>query len=441
MKRRFAKFDARVLLSRATESLTRRIWLKLLSIVLALIVWTYIINTTPSLTRSKYVSGLSVSISGSSVLNNYGLALASDTYAEYVSEIAATVDVSQSQFSKVTSKNIVVTLDISHIRSAGSHDVALNAVSAYGEVMKIYPGAITVVVENLDSRDVPIHAKLDGAQADEYWYSVRTDTINPQQISLSGPASIVQKVARAVAMVDVTGQTSSFRRAVMLNMLDTADGAINSRLLTKSASTCSVSVEVYPKKELDVSMDASQIQVAEGYVIDGISFQPSTITVAAQSELLEDMVYLPLEISDDLHPASKTFTTRLTVSGLSEFKYVSSTQVYMTVSISEIQETDSLSDVAIKTMGLMDGYTASVTPEAFSLQVTGPRSLIAQLTPKDVYAYVDLTDLGEGVYDLPIVIGNNPELSYASLTPSVAKVSISSVAEVVAESGGEDGAE
>ena len=45
-----------------------------------------------------------------------------------------------------------------------------------------------------------------------------------------------------------------------------------------------------------------------------------------------------------------------------------------------------------------------------------------------MYAYVDLTGLSAGTYELPIVIGNNPELSYASLTPSTIKVTLEEAA-------------
>ena len=171
-------------------------------------------------------------------------------------------------------------------------------------------------------------------------------------------------------------------------------------------------------------MDASQIKVAEGYQIDAINFQPSTITVAAETELLEDLEILPLAVSSSMLPASQTFTTRLSFSELSEFKYVSSRQVYMTVSISEIQETSLIADIPVTVFGLENGFAAELSSNTFSTQVTGPRSVINALSPENVYAYVDATGLSEGVYELPIVIGNNSDLSYASITPSIVKVTI-----------------
>ena len=248
MLKSLRKLNLRSVLRTLAEMLVQRWWLKLLSIILALIIWVYIIDTTPSLTRSKYVSGVSVSVSGASSLNNYGLALASDVYSEYQNAISATVDVSQSQFSKVTNKNVIVTMDVSNIRTAGTHDIPLNAVSIYGDVVKLYPDTVTVEIENLDSRDMPIEISLTGGDTNTYWYSVMAESINPQQITVSGPMSLVQKVANVGATIDVTNLTTPVRRTVMLNMQDGSDALVSSRLLTKSASTCSAKVDIYPRK-------------------------------------------------------------------------------------------------------------------------------------------------------------------------------------------------
>lgn len=412
-------------LSRLGRSLTGHLLLKILSIILALIFWAYIISVTPSLTRTKHVTDLSVSVSGDSTIAVYGLALATDVYTEYQNSISAYVDVSQSQFSRVTNKNVVVTVDVSHIRSAGRHDVQLNAVSVYGEVTRIIPDTITVEVESLDSREMPVEINLAGMNTDSYWYNIQTETVNPQQITLSGPVSVIQNVSSVGATLDVTNADSTFRRGVMLNLYDNAHQPISSRLISKSASTCSMMVEIYPKAEYDVYVDASQINVKEGYQIDNISLQPPSIVVAAEKELLETLDHLPLEIPSDMQAAGQSFTTRLSFSGLSEFRYVSAGQVYMTVTISEIQDSVTLTGIPIPVFGLdADEYSVTFSPASFSVQLTGPRSVVSGVTTDDLVAFVDASGLGEGVYELPITIGNRSDFSYVSVMPATVRAEI-----------------
>ena len=431
MKGLFKNLNFREMGKRLWHALTGHLWLKLLSLLFALVLWIYIIDSTPSLTRSKHMSGLSISVTGTSSLNVYGLALATDVYSEYQGEISAVVEAPQNQLSRVTRGSIDVSLDVSNIRVEGTYDVPLLAESRFGTVTKLYPDSVTVRVESLDSRDMPIEVDLNGMDTENYWYNVETDSVNPQQITVSGPMSVVQTVFGIRAQLDVSDQTASFRRSALVSLLDQSRETIpTSRLLKKSASTCAIKVDIYPKKDLSVVLDPSQLGVADGYVIDSISFMPATITVAAEPDLLEDLEHLPLKIPDKLKNASpsKSFTETLSFSNLSEFKYVSSRQVYMTVTISEIQDTTLLDDIPVKTFGLADGLTANLSADHFSVQVTGPRSQVSALESEDVYAYVDLTGLTAGTYELPIVIGNNSELSYASFTPSTIKVTLEDAA-------------
>lgn len=407
------------------EALLHRIFLKILSVILALILWTYIIDSTPDLTRSRFVEGISVSVTGTTTLNNNGLALATDVYHDFMNAIDANVDVSQKMYSRVTNDNVTVLLDVSNIRSAGMHEIPLTATSTHGKVTNLYPETLTVNVEYIDTREVPIEIEMTGSMKENYWYSVNESTINPQTITVSGPASVVQEATSVVAQVDVTGQNYTFRRAAILRMLDSKGEQLSTRLLTRSSSTCSVSIDVYPTKELPVTADASQIVVADGYEIADITFQPSTITIAAQSALIDEMEELPVEIPDNMPVLNKTYTKRLSVSKLPEFKFMSTNQVYMTITLREKIQSAAVSNIPIEILGLSDEYEAMLFPANVSVMVTGPSSSVSQVSKEDVYVYTDLSSLRPGTYSLPVFIGNNSEFSYDLITPQFIKVVIS----------------
>ena len=62
MKGLFKNLNFREMGKRLWHALTGHLWLKLLSLLFAIILWIYIIDSTPSLTRSKHMSGLSISV-------------------------------------------------------------------------------------------------------------------------------------------------------------------------------------------------------------------------------------------------------------------------------------------------------------------------------------------------------------------------------------------
>lgn len=415
----------RELLRMVKEALLNKIFLKIISVVFALLIWAYIIDTTPDLTRSRFVENLSVSVTGTTTLNNYGLALATDVYQEYQGVIDANVDVSQKEYARLSGENVSVFLDVSNIRSAGMHEIPLTATSSHGTVTNLYPESITVKIEYLDTREVPIEVEMTGTGKDDYWYSVNAQSVNPLTVTVSGPASIVQDATRAVAQIDITGQASSFRRAAILRLQDTTDQPISTRLLTRSSSTCSVSVDIYPTKEIPVTADASQIVVADGYEIAEITFQPATITVAAQSALLDGIDELPVEIPDNMPILNKTYTKRLSLSKLPDFKFMSTNQVYMTITLREKSVSTELNNVSVKMLGLRSEYEAYILPSVVSVMATGAYSVVKNITSNDVYAYIDLSTLSRGTYHLPVFIGNNTGVTYDLITPQFVYVSIS----------------
>lgn len=75
---RVNKTDIKKLLPHIWEGLTHNIGIKLLSVVIALALWGYVLYANPSITREKTLSGVSITVSGQSVLSSRLLALSTD---------------------------------------------------------------------------------------------------------------------------------------------------------------------------------------------------------------------------------------------------------------------------------------------------------------------------------------------------------------------------
>jgi YbbR domain-containing protein len=59
-----------------------------------------------------------------------------------------------------------------------------------------------------------------------------------------------------------------------------------------------------------------------------------------------------------------------------------------------------LSNLAVDSIGLEDGLTASVDPESVSLQVSAPLDILQAMTSEDIGIFVNVTGLGPGTYRL-----------------------------------------
>ena len=227
--------------------LSHNLGLKALSLLMAVLLWNFVITSNTTITRTKTITGLTGYITSQSALNTYGLALL-DNPTEQLSDISVTVEVAQSEYAYVSSDNVQVTLDLSSVRTAGTQEVSLVASTSYGRVVRIMPDTLTLTFETLDSRMIPVNVQIVGETEADRWYNV--NRTNPTAVTISGAASVVQSIASAYVYVDVTGYDSSFITADQYVLLDSEGNEITASMLNRSSSSITVNMDVYPTKEI-----------------------------------------------------------------------------------------------------------------------------------------------------------------------------------------------
>ena len=405
-------------------SLSNNLWLKLLRVVWALFLWSYVISTTPSITRDKTLSDISITVTGQSVLeDSRGLAVLTDLNA--LESVRVRVRVSQSSYAQVTSDNVRVELDLSSIRQEGKQSVRLQGSTTYGSVVEVYPQYIDLEVEKRDQRYVPVNVELTGVDTTSYWYSVSSR--NPSQVVVSGPTSLVKTVSSAQVLLDVSGLTETHSWEEGFQLLDAQQQEIPGAL-SVSTSSVRVTVEVYPIRVLTLSQEADQLtsgQVPEGSRVDQVEVNPTQVVVAAEQALLDGLTELTIE-PVDLTGATQTFTAIAQVQTLKGIKYLSSDEVSVTVTISEQELTKRFSNVSLNLENQPQGMRAVPSAKQVDVKVTGPYSLVSQLIREDIQATVDLAGLTQGQYELPveIAVDNYPDLA-CSAQPAAITVTVS----------------
>lgn len=409
------------LLKKLWASCSHNLSYKVLSVVIALFLWSYVVYSNPDITRSKTISGVDITVSGQSVLSSRGLALLNDLNNE-LTTARVQIQVSQTSFSLANSDNVRVELDLSSIRKTGRQSIKLVGTSSYGRVTSVWPEYIELDVENQDQRYVPVNAFLDGALLDDHWYNI--SRVNPSQISVIGPTSIVQQVSSAQVIIDASGATSSQTRVAQLSLLD-AQGNEIAHPLTRSASSVTVGVDIYPSKLLPILTDIDEVlegQPRTGYVVTDVEFNPASIVVAGEQTLLDSLEMLtvvPVNISN----ADRTFTTAVQVSKLKDIRYISSEEVSVTVTIEEQPLTREFSGLRATVCNLGEGLNIDWTSPLLTAQVVGPHSLVEDLEAASLSFVVDLDGLGPGSYDLPITVVPHANLDI-SIDPSTVHVTI-----------------
>ena len=406
------KASAKSILTRAWGLISRNLLWKILSIVFAVMLWSYVISADSSITRTKSIGGVDVTVSGLSVLQSRGLAVLMDT-VDQLPDVRVRVEVPQSSFSRVTADTVSVELDMSRVRQAGRQEVELIGTTTYGEVVQVIPGSLEVTIEALDSRTVPVNVTLTGQDEETYYYTVNSR--NPAQLTISGASSVVQRIAQAQAVVDVSSFTASRSVAVPFTLLD-SEGSELTQMLTRSTSSVTVNLSINPIAVLPVS-DSLETAVTgtpeTGYRITRVEVQPEVITVAGDASLLAGLDSLSFE-PVDVSGRTQSFSTVASVNALDDMKYISSKQVTVTVYIEEMVQVARFEDVPVTVAGLADGMKAALSEQAVQVKATGGYTAVSNLTGKALRAAVDVTGLAEGTYDLPVTVttDNNPDVTF-----------------------------
>lgn len=374
---------------------------KIVSIVCAMFLWSYIISVDSSITSIKTLANVEISTSGLTILQSRDLALLTDVSA--LDPVHVRVETSQSNYSRVTNDTVRAELDLSQVTKAGVQQVDLIGVTAYGKVVQITPSSVEVTIESRGSRYVPVNVEFTGDVKSNLWYNI-TRT-NPAQVLVSGPSSLLQSVASARVQIDVTGQTASYDRSAPLTLLDEQGNEIGSAL-TASPSFIMMSIDVYPKAQLSVNHNIDTATVGtlpEGYEITGVDVQPETVTVAGEQSLLDELdelSFVPISVDG----RTSSFTAISTINALRDMRYISSEQVTVTVYIAESTLTDSFQSLPISVRGKAADRTVTLSVDKSEVRLSGPYSLVNNLEESDVNVYVDVTGLEKGQYELPVSV-------------------------------------
>ena len=207
----------------------RHLGLKVLSLVLALLLW-MVVSGEETVER-----GLRVPLE----------LLQVPAGLELTGEVPATVDVrvrgASGTLSRVTTGDVVAVLDLRSARS-GRRLFPLTPDQVrvpFGvEVVQVQPSAIAMAFESSASRQVPVVPAVDGRPAPGY--VVGQMTADPKTVEVIGPETAVRRVTEALTEpVSVSGARDHVRQSVILGLIDPS-------LRLKNARAAMVTVQIVP---------------------------------------------------------------------------------------------------------------------------------------------------------------------------------------------------
>lgn len=376
--------------------------MKLVSIVLAIFLWnSVIVNTDPEVSRTT--DAIPITIIGEAQLADKGLAIATES-DEYLQSVKVTVLMSRSQAKLFdpSDNDINVTLDLNKITETGEQILKVNVYSNEVTIDRIVPESFTVIVDERKSKIVPIEANITGSLPEGYFEGEAI--IEPTSVQVTGPASIVDEVDKAVFSVDLTERTSSILTPKEIVLIDSEGNTIDSDTLTTSIDSAMFEMSIQPRKEIQILWEncvSGADKLPEGYQVDKVEIFPSSIEVTGNDDLLEGLTSLPSEVIDIAGKSEDIYTT-LKLLAPEGVTLLTVDTISLIIRISEIMEKAAFENKSVELRNLPNGLKVENFEEIRNVEMLVPYNTISTLTASHVKLYIDLSDLTSGEHELKI---------------------------------------
>ncbi len=340
-------------------------------------------------------------------------------------QVELTLRAPQSVWDQLTAKpdTVRAILDLSGL-SAGVHTVNIQIQVSVRPVriVSASPSSVVVTMEPLVTRSLALQATVQGQPA--IGYQPGELTIDPKQVLLAGPQSVVARVTRVRVNIDITGIRESIDQSVPIEALDQNNSQITS--LTIQPDSAHVTLPVTRQggfRDLAVKV-VVRGQVASGYRLDSISVSPPVVTVYSSNPDLVNALPGVVETQPlDLQAAKDNVTLRVPLNLPGGVSAVGDQTVVIQAGISPIQSSLTLSGQRVEIIGLDDSMDAQVSPETLDVILSGPLPVLNTLSRQDVHVRVDVTGLLPGSYQLsPVVQILASGVSVESLLPGTVEV-------------------
>lgn len=386
--------------------ITNNLNLKIISVLFAIVVWLIVVNVGDPVTTKVY-KDVPVTVLHEEFLTEEGQIY---QVLENTDTVDITVRARRSVLKDIKEDDFSVTADMRELIFMESVRIAVTCEKYEDKIEAISQSHDTLLVSIEEKESTEFTVELETLGTPQEGFTIGKTSFQPANITVSGPKSIVSRVNKVVARVDVEGTTAQVVDEMVMPILYDANGeVITDSHLTLSSQSCRVTVPIWPTKSVAVAITPSG-EVAAGYSYDRVSCYPTAITITGEQELLDKVTEIEIpEGVVDITDASENLEMRLDIERyLPDGIYLvdkNDATIRVTVGVSS-QVTRSY-QIAVNQIGLLNApedYRVSFDVTQVSVVLRGTASELEQMSEADIKCTVDLDGLEIGTHRLPLEI-------------------------------------
>ena len=278
--------------------LTDNLFLKVLSVGIAMILWLVIANISDAETTARFTRD--VTLLNTDIITENGKVFRVE---EGTDSVKITVRARQSVIRELKATDFILTADmekdLKYDKQVGITVTCTNKNIVLDEDVTLNRSNVLVSIEDSASEQFPVTVTHTGILGN----GLVIGSMVPEQtiIKISGPASIVELIDKVEAVVDVTGLPGTAVKTCFLKLYDSSDREIDNTFLNYVGKSdgIDVTVAMLNTKKIPLVFTCSGTP-AENYKVKDIDWKPEIIEIAGNPEVLTALTSLriPAEAVD-----------------------------------------------------------------------------------------------------------------------------------------------
>ena len=402
------------------KNMINKFTLKILSLIIAILIWLLVRNVDDRIIVRTFYE-IPVTIENASYLaENLEIPLLVDGK----DTVKVRIKGARSVVNKLEKEDITAVADMTQIISKDTTPimvpVEVTCTGISDSDITVRPRNIQVNIEKQKSVEKTIAVSTGDTQPDKD-YEIGNLKANPEKVTISGPESIIDRIDKVVALVDVTGRKeSNIEIKSQLKIYDKNLDELSAKQLEylniKEISDNTIRIQAqFWKVKQNVKIKAEYSgEPKHGYEVDSINLVPDTVSVAGTEEALKKLEQEgnTLEIPGkyiDVTDKTGDFEENIDLNELlpEDLKLVRdvNSSVIATVKILPYNSRDyEVSVTQIKADNKAEDLDLVFQDEQITIRAKAKEQDLDSLSTADIQVQIDLNGYGEGEYEVPVTV-------------------------------------
>lgn len=284
--------------------------------------------------------------------------------------------------------------------------------------IKVTPQNLSVNLDEKETQEFVVNVSRGDTKPGKD-YEVGSLTANPEKVRITGPKTLVNKIDKVNATIELDGNTQDFTQDVNLTIIDKnqealSDSEMNSLRIENNAKVV-VTARLWKIRQ-GVGISASYVGTpADGYEVGSVKTVPDTISVAGSTEGLESLaennnvITIPAD-SIDISGESKDVEKKISLNNLLpdnvKLTSDSSEDVWVTVNILPVGSKEfDIPTKNIEVKNKPDDLQVTFETAQIELRIKSDTKNMDDLdAQKDIKLSIDLDGKKEGNYEVPVKV-------------------------------------